>query len=167
MGQTIKNIVFSKEITRPSDTTAYTAEDSVNATGGVTTCLTFTVADNIPIYKGQSLQIKTAKLTTNSINVTNGSFRLYIYDQSVSGFVDNSPQPLLYDNKDKRCGYIDFTLATGGSGSDCSESIVTDCNISIRTESTAIYGILITKAAYTPASAQKFYVELNAFGIEL
>lgn len=166
MAQTIKNLVFSKEITRPADTTAYAAEDSVNAAGS-TDCITFTVSDGIDITTGQSLQVKTARLTTNSTNTTNGSFRLYLFDQSVSGFADNSPQPLLYSNRDKRCGYIDFTLNTGGSGSDCSEAIVTDVNISIRTEATNIFGILIAKGAYTPASAQKFYLELNAFGIEL
>jgi len=167
MGQTIKNVVLSTSFTRPSDTTTYAAEDSVNATGGVTSCITFTVADGLDITTGQSLQIKTAILRTNSTTTTNGSFRLNLYDQSVSGFADNSPFPMLWADRAKKVGYIDFTLATGGSGSDSSEAIVTDCNISIRTEATNIFGILIAKAAYVPASAQQFYIELNAFGIDM
>lgn len=166
MAQTIKNVVFTTSFTRPSDTTAYTAEDSVNETGGVTTCLTFTVEDALPINLGSSLQIKTAILRTNSNNTTNGSFRLNLYDQSVSSFVDNSPFPMLWANRAKKVGYIDFTLATGGSGSDSSEAVVTDVNVSVRAQSTALYGVLIAKAAYTPVSAQQFYLELNAFSLD-
>lgn len=167
MGQTIKNVVFTTSFTRPSNTTPYAVEDSVNATGGVTACLTFSAEDNLTINQGASLQIKTAILRTNSNTTTNGSFRLNIYDQSVSGFADHSPFPMLWANRAKKVGYVDFTLTTGGSGSDSAEAIVTDCNISIRTQATAIYGILIAKAAYTPTSAQQFYIELNAFGIDL
>lgn len=167
MAQTIKNVVLSTSFTRPSDTTAYAAEDSVNATGGVTSCITFTVADGVDITAGQSLQIKTAILKTNSTTTTNGSFRLYLYDQSVSSFVDNAPFPMLWANRTKQVGYIDFTLSTGGSGSDSAECVVNDCNILVRTEATNIFGVLIAKAAYVPASAQQFYIELNAFGIDL
>src|SRR3990167_782841 len=166
MEQNVKNVVLSTSFTRPSDTTTYAAEDSVNATGGVTTCITFDVADGFDITTGMSLQIKTAILRTNSTTTTNGSFRLNLYDQSVSGFVDNSPFPMLWANREKKVGYIDFTLATGGSGSDSAEAIVTDVNISVRTEATNIFGILIAKAAYVPTSAQQFYLELNAFGID-
>ena len=73
---------------------------------------------------------------------------------------------MLWANREKKVGYIDFTLATGGSGSDSAEAIVTDVNISVRTEATNIFGILIAKAAYVPTSAQQFYLELNAFGID-
>lgn len=166
MAQNVKNVVLTTTITRPSDTTTYAAEDSVNATGGATSCITFTVADGFDITTGMSLQIKTARLTTNSNTTTNASFRLIIYDQSVSGFADNSPFPMLWANRAKKIGYIDFTLATGGSGSDAAEAIVTDVNLSVRTEATNIFGILVAKAAYVPTSAQVFYIELNCFGLD-
>jgi len=160
MGQSIKNVTFTNSFTRPSDTTAYAAEDAVNATGGVVTPLTFAVQDSIPINNGSSYLIKTARLTTNSTTTTNASFRLMLYDSVPTAYADNSPQPLVFGDKAKRLGYIDFTLVTGGSGSDCAEAVVTDVNLAVRMQGSVVYGILIAKAAYVPTSAQQFYLEL-------
>lgn len=166
MAQSIKNVIFNKSFTRPSDTTTYAAEDSVNATGGVVTPQTFSVEDGVLVNLGSSYLIKTARLVTNSTTTTNASFRLYLYDTVPTAYVDNSPQPLVWADKDKRCGYIDFTLATGGSGSDSAEATVTDVNIAIRMQGTTFYGILVAKAAYIPASAQQFYLEVIAHQID-
>lgn len=154
MSQNVKNIVLTASFTRPSDTTTYAAEDAVNG-GGI---LTFSPTTDI--VDGQSLIIKSVRLVTDSTTTTNASFRLNLVDSDQSVITDNAQQTLLWANRDKRVGYVDLSLSTGGTGSDCAEGFVTDVNIPIKTVATDIYGYLVAKAAYVPASAQNFYIEL-------
>lgn len=159
MGQTIKNVLFSTSFTRPANTTQYAVDDSVN--DGTTNALSFSTADGITVSLGSSYFVKTARLVTNNTTVTSGSFRLWLYDSSVSAIADNSIQTLLWANRSKRVGYIDFVLQSSPTGSDCAEAVVVDSNLSIRMEATTLYGLLTTKGTYTPASGQLFYIELN------
>jgi hypothetical protein len=155
MATSIKNIVLTYSFTRPSNTTTYAAEDAVN---DGTNNITFTPSTDI--QDGQSLIVKSVRLTTNSTTTTNGSFRLYLTDTTQTAIADNAQQTLLYTNKAKRVGYVDLSLATGGTGSDCAESYITDVNVPFKSVSTDFYGYLVAKAAYVPASAQEFYIEL-------
>lgn len=155
MATSIKNVVLTYSFTRPANTTTYASEDVVN---DGTNNITFTPSTDI--QDGQSLVVKSARLTTNSTTTTNGSFRLYLTDSTQTAIADNSQQTLLYTNKDKRVGYVDLTLSTGGTGSDCAEAFATDVNIPFKSVATDFYGYLVAKAAYVPASEQQFYIEL-------
>ena len=161
MAQSIKNVIFKTSFTRPSNTTTYAANQAVNATG-VTTNLSFTTEDGLPINIGSSYIIRTARLVCNSTTTTNGTFTLFLFDTATVGYADGSPRPLLFSEKASRFGQIAFTLATGGSGSDCAESFVKDLNISIRPQTTSIKGDLVATAAYVPTSAEQFYIEITA-----
>lgn len=153
-----QNVIFTASFTRPANTTTYTAEDAVN---DGTNRISFTPIDGISLNSGKSIIVKTARLVTNSTTTTNGSFRLVLTDKTQTAIADNSPQTLLFDNKSKRCGWIDFSLSTGGSGSDCAESFVTGADIVIKTEDATFTADLIAKAAYVPTSGQQFYIELG------
>ena len=155
MATSIKNVVLTASFTRPANTTPYTAEDAVN--DGANN-LTFTPSTDI--QDGQSLIVKSVRLTTNSTTTTNGSFRLYLTDTTQAAIADNAQQTLLYTNKAVRVGYADLSLSTGGTGSDCAEAFVADVNVPFKSVSTDFYGYLVAKAAYVPASEQQFYIEL-------
>lgn len=155
MATSIKNVVLTYSFTRPANTTTYAAEDAVN---DGTNNITFTPSTDI--QDGQSLVVKSVRLTTDSTTTTNGSFRLYLTDSTQTAIADNAAQTLLYANKDKRVGYVDLTLSTGGTGSDCAEAFATDVNIPFKSVSTDFYGYLVAKAAYVPTSGQNFYLEL-------
>lgn len=155
MATSIKNIVLTASFTRPNDTTTYAAEDAVN---DGTNNLTFTPSTDI--QDGQSLVVKSIRLTTDSTTTTNGSFRIYFTDTTQTAIADNSQQTLLYANRTVRVGYADLSLSTGGTGSNCAESFVSDVNIPFKSVSTDFYGYLVAKAAYVPAANQKFYIEL-------
>lgn len=151
-------VIFTASFTRPSNTTAYAAEDTVN---DGTNRLSFTPIDGITLAPGKSIYIKSVRMITNSATTTNGSFRLSITDRTQTAIADNSPQTMLYTNAAGRCGNVDLTLSTGGSGSDAAEAYTTDCNIVVKTESSNFSADLIAKAAYVPTSAQQFYLELG------
>lgn len=161
MAQNIKNTLYTASFTRPANTTAYTAEDAVNDNTSTPHILTFTSSENT-LLAGQDLIIKSLKVTTDNATVTNGSFRLYLCKESQTITADNTPQTLLYSNRANRIGYIDFTLASGGTGSDCGEAVITGETIPFRLSSNAFYGYLVAKAAYAPTSGQNFSLEIEA-----
>lgn len=152
-----KNVIFTASFTRPNNTTTYAAEDAVN---DGTNRLSFSPIDGITLDSGISILVKTVRIVTDSITTTNASFRLMLTDKTQTAIADNSPQTLLYANKDKRVGYADLTLSTGGSGSDCAEGFASDVNIVVKTQEATFTGDLIAKAAYVPAANQNFYIEL-------
>lgn len=167
MSQNIKNIVLSASFTRRNDTTAYAAEDTVNNSTSSPSVLTFSSTDsNLPMTSGKSVLLKTLKVFTDNSTVTNGSFRLNLYSSTVTPIADNSPSTLLYADKAKKIGYVDFTLTSGGTGSDSAEAFITDVNILSKLSSANLFGVLVAKAAYTPASGQNFYFELIAHEID-
>lgn len=162
MSKNIKNTLYTASFTRPSNITAYAAEDAVNDNTSTPHILSFTTSQDVFMAAGQSLLIKTLKVSTDNNSVTNASFRLYLCLASQTITADNTPQTLLYANRANRIGYVDFTLVSGGSGSDCAEAYITDVNIPFQLTSGAFYGYMVAKAAYTPASAQNFSLEVEA-----
>lgn len=161
MAQNIRNILLTASFTRPANTTQYTAEDAVNDNTSTPHIMTFTSTE-ITLQAGQDLIIKSVRMVTDNNSTTNASFRLRLRKSTQSIAADNTPQPLTWSNRTNRYGYIDFTLGTGGTGSDCAEAFVTDVNMPIRLTEGAIYGFLVAKAAYTPTSGQNFYFEIEA-----
>lgn len=153
-----KNVIFIASFTRPNNSTPYAAEDAVN---DGTNRLYFVPYDGITLAPGISILVKTVRLVTDSTTTTNGSFRLMLTDKTQTAIADNSQQTLLYTNKDKRVGYADLSLSTGGTGSDCAESFVSGVDVIVKTQESTFTGDLIAKAAYVPAANQNFYIELG------
>jgi hypothetical protein len=158
-----ESVVFTYNFTRPSDTTAYAAEDAINNSTSTPSNITFTALNGEKLEAGQKYYIKSLRVITNNNTVTNGSFRLYITNTSQTPVIaDNAQQTLLYANKAKVVGFIDFSLTTGGTGSDSGEAYVSGIDMPVTLAGSTLYGYLVAKAAYTPASAQQFYFELTA-----
>ena len=170
MGQNLKFKRFFIEFTRPADTTAYTAQDSVNNSTTAATILTFAERpDPTKTYNqsglavGGSYQIKSLKLVKSTSSTTNASFDMYMYTSGItSGTInnDNSAAGLLYENKIFSIGKTAFTLSTTtGAASDSASQVITDVNHSFVAVATTFYASLVATAAYTPGSAEKFYIE--------
>lgn len=171
MARNIKVLSLEKEFTRPANTTAYASSDVVSDSA-VDTDENYLKLVADPFLKddvvfGQSARITVAKLTKSTTGTTNASFRLYLYTSGVSSLAaDNSAFQMLYGNKHIRVGYVDFTMAAEGTGAgSCAEAIATDVNIDLRTyltgSSSALFGVLVAKGAYTPGSAETFFVQLK------
>lgn len=152
----LKNIQTSFQ--RPADSNAYAASDVVGP--NVAAVQKFSGVAN---YNGGSGYVVKARLTTDVAVTTLANFRLYIYSVAPTAIADNSPFTLLYTNRLNRIGYIDFALSTEGSGSDCAEAVATGLLIPFKcaVADTALYGVLVAKAAYVPGNAENFALELT------
>lgn len=135
-------------ITRPANTTAYTAGDVV---GGV---ISFS---DLP--KGYNLAILSAELRANINAIPSGmtSFRLHLYDASpASALADNAVWDLPSGDRDNYLGYIDLgSPADVGSTLFCQVDAV---NRPIRVGGAGLFGYLVTNGAFTPAANSEVYV---------
>lgn len=155
----------SANFTRPADTTAYASGDLVanSTTAGSVVPLSWKLQySNI----NSPVTIKRAIIQTSATTVTAMTFRLHLYGAS--------PTPANGDNgaysttqSGTYLGYIDCDGSTnpGAKFSDGAVAIgamASGAEINARTGAgTTIYGLLEAKAAYTPASAEVFTIDLD------
>jgi hypothetical protein len=153
--------VVSAEFSRPADTTAYAAKDAVANSTSAPTVLTFT--NLARVAAGSGYVTKARLMTTQSPNVT--QFRVHLYHTAPTAINDNAQWTLLWANRANRIGFIDFnSMQTEGSGSDAANAINGTVRLAFKCASASrnIFGLLETLGAFTPASAQSFFVELTA-----
>ena len=148
------------ERTRPADTTAYAAKDVVADSTATPTVITFPA---IVKRNGSEGYIVAARLMTDQSTNT-ARYRLHLYATAPTPIADNAPFAMLYANRENRIGFIDFSaMQTEGTGSTAALALNTEVRLAFRAgATTAIYGVLETLDAFTPASGQKFYIELTA-----
>lgn len=151
------------EYTRAATVSPYLAGDVISDSEAATTLVVFT---NIARVVGGSGYITKARLITNQSTCV-AQIRLWLYTISnpASIPVDNAPFTLLYANAPNRIGYIDFpALTTEQSGSDSASAMDDKIRLAFACAAASrnLYGVLETKTAFTPANAQKFYIELSA-----
>ena len=154
-----KSVQKSASFTRPADTTAYAANDAIADSTSEPTLLSFANCANA--NGGQGYIVKT-RLLTNQKTCT-ARFRLSFYHTAPSPVNDNAPKPMLYANKDKLIGSIDLDpCKTEDTSSDAAYALSTALMPYVcAAADTTIYCILTTLDAFTPASAQQFYLEIT------
>lgn len=153
--------VVAYSFTRPSDTTAYSANDTVSNATGTATIITFS---NVARENGGSGQIVKVRIMTDQSTNTS-TYRLHLYHTAPTMISDNSPFTLLWANRTSRIGTIDLgSMRTEGTGSNAAyaQNITDLLEFVCASGDRNIYGILETLVAFTPASAQNFYIELTA-----
>lgn len=154
------SLASSATFTRPADTTAYLARDTVSNSTSAPVVLTF--ANIARVSGGSGILTKIRLMTDQSTNTAR--FRLHLFHTAPTAINDNSPYTMLFANAGNRIGQIDLpAMSTEGTGSTASASInITDRLPFVLPTGTSIFGILETLDAFTPASAQNFYLELTA-----
>lgn len=150
--------IITAEFTRPADTTAYAANDAVSNSTSAPTILTFS---DVARVAGGTLYIVKAELCTDQAACV-ASFRLHLFTTSVTPINDNAALTSLWTTRASRVGYIDFpAVAQEGSGSTSAFALWTG-QLQVVCGATAnLFGLLQTKAAFTPASAQNFSIRLG------
>jgi len=145
-------------ITRPSNTTAYTAGDVVGDTSG-SAILTFTSAGP----SGGFLILQSASLVFSDSVVPSGmsAFRLHLYGATPTAIADNAAFDLLSGERTNYMGYVDFSTPQ-----DFGSSLYTQVDypgrlLKLATASTTLYAELETRGAYTPVSASTVQVRMN------
>jgi hypothetical protein len=151
--------VVSATFTRPNDTNAYSANDTVGPT--VAAVMTFANVGRVVAGTGYITNVRLVKST----NVTsNATFRFWLYQTAPAAIADNAPFTLLYANRAIRLGYVDLPCTTEGAGSDSASCFLANVNLKFACAagSRDLYGVLETKQAYAPGALENFWVEITA-----
>lgn len=149
-------------ITRPSNTTAYTAGDVVGATAAAITFPTIGPAAGW-------ININDADLRIDLTSIPSGmtSFRLHLYSVTPpSALADNAPWDLPSGDRSAYLGYIDLgSPALAGASSLFVQVSGVGFKEILMGASTSLFGYLVTNAGWTPTSAGTLAVRLNARGL--
>lgn len=145
----------SVEITRPSDTNGYSIEDAVADSTSGPSQFVLTGAARSNALGGI---IKTVKLFTDDTDTVNARFRVYFFNELVTAINDNDSFALAYSDLGKLVGFVEMELDSAGS--IAFDVKYPDIPFICAGGTDDLQVILTTIAPYTPASAQKFTVEV-------
>jgi hypothetical protein len=148
-------------ITRPSNTTAYTAGDVVGDTGGSAILTLSSIGPS-----GGYILIQSAALIFGDSTVPSGmgAFRIHLFSSSSTAIADNAPFDLTSGERDAYMGYIDLSAPQ-----DLGSTIYTQVDypgrlVKLAAASTTLFVEIETRGAYTPVSAST--VELRVSTLE-
>lgn len=150
----------SVTITRPANTTQYTAGDVF---GPATTAnLEF---EDILQESAQHFYITDAKIEVvlASVPLNMSTFTLHLFNAAPTAIADNSAWTLLEADATKYIGKIVFTLPT-----DLGAVLITwenGLNLKRKLVTTSIYGQLVTDGNYTPTSGEVIKLQLETVGV--
>jgi hypothetical protein len=144
---------------RPADVTAYAALDVV---ANATSSPQLFQLESIVERNESSGYIVFAKLYTDQLANT-ARFRVHLFKDVIVPINDNSPFVLAFNDREKYIGNLDFpAMRTEGAGSNCAYSVLDNILKFIKVEEiNNLYTIFETLDAFTPDSAQKFYLEIS------
>lgn len=152
-------VAVSATVTRPADTTPYTARDAISNSTSSPSAITF--ADMCRVANGSGYIVGARFATDQAANVA--QYRLWLYNAAPTAINDNAPQTSLWVDNDKRVGYLDFPAAAQEAGSSTAAvSVNFDARIPYVCAggSTNLSGLLETLTAFTPSSGQNFFLGL-------
>lgn len=157
---TVKSAGYSSQptVTRPANTTAYTAGDVVG--GAITFSSIGPTGGGHVMISGVDLRIDIAAIPAGMT-----TFRLHLYNVTPpSAIADNSAWDLPSGDRSAYLGYIDVGTPAD-LGSTC--FVQTDnLNKKLLLASANVYGYLVTTAGYTPAANSEVYTpRLQAVGM--
>jgi len=146
-------------ITRPNDTSAYTAGDVVGSATGSTAALTFTAVG----ANGSAVMVTSVELEIDISAVPSGmtSFTLYLYNVTPpSAYGDNAAWDLPSGDRASFLGSISL-----GTPVDLGSTLYvrqTGVNTQIKLSGTSVFAYLVTNGGYTPAAQSVFKVTLHS-----
>ena len=145
-------------ITRPSNTTAYTAGDVVGDTGGSAIISLTAAGPTAGFVLVQSISLVFSDSTVPS---GMGAFRIHLYSASPTAIADNAAFDLLSGDRATYMGYIDLPAPQ-----DLGSTIYTQTDypgrlIKLAAASTTLFVEIETRGAYTPVSASTVAIRVN------
>ena len=145
-------------ITRPSNTTAYTAGDVVGDTGG-SAIISLTAAG--PTAGFVIIQSISLVFSDSTVPSGMGAFRVHMYSASPTAIADNVAFDLLSGDRATYMGYIDLPAPQ-----DLGSTIYTQVDypgrlVKLAAASTTLFVEIETRGAYTPVSASTVSIRMN------
>ena len=158
-GSSLKIVV---QFNRPANITTYADLDAVTNSASASTLIIF---DRAARFNGGSGYVTGGVMAIDTPNVANGTFDLYLFDDSASVSVANDNAAYVQDSTHnvKRIGKLVFALATGGTGSTGAFAFEQNRNIAFTTKSytNKIYGVLVARGAFVPKHTGRITIILN------
>lgn len=145
---------FSVEITRPANTTVYSANDVVADVSAA-----FVQFSNVAKSIASGVKITRVRIQTEDTGVAGKKFNLHLYKEAPTFIADNAAFAISYANSTKRIGAIPVVMGTGNLG-----TVGMNDYDHMITNPTAkdIYWILETVDGFTPsANSTKFTVVID------
>ena len=150
-------------LTRPADTTAYAAGDQIADSTSSPTILTFTGAARI---NNGSFRITEITLLDEANQTTKLDADLFIFDNTFTPNNDNAAWAPSAADMEKCKAVVSFrgtnaivaNSAAGASGSIFYPSVSNSIGMQAPSGSTAFFGALVSRNAYTPVSGEKFQI---------
>lgn len=153
---TLKSVTV--EFIRPSDITAYADRDVIGNTGSAA-LIEF---GSVFAANGGTAYLVKVQLFTDQKDCV-APTRLYLFNAAITPIADNSPFTPLYADLSKAVGYVDIpALAREGSSSTTAQAIWTgQMEVEADAADVKLFGVLVAKAGFPPASAQKWSVRIS------
>jgi hypothetical protein len=145
-------------ITRPSNTTAYTAGDVVGDTGGSAIITLPSIGPSGGFVLIQSLSLV---LSDSTVPSGMGAFRVHLYSASPTAIADNAPFDLASGERASYLGFVDLAAPQ-----DLGSTIYTQVDypgrlVKLAAASTSLFAEIETRGAYTPVSASTVELRVN------
>ena len=147
----------SVTVTRPSNTTAYTAGDVVGDTNGSAIITLSSIGPS-----GGYVLVQSVALIFSDTAVISGmaAFRLHFYSASPTAIADNAAFDLVSGERANYMGFVDLAAPVDFGSSLYTQTDYPGRLIKLATGSSTLYCELETKGAYTPASASTIDVRV-------
>lgn len=148
----------SDSFARPANTTQYTAADAVSDSS-TPTALEFQLPS-----PGKSAVVRSASLHKDDQDLTGAAFDLLLFSESpaAAGFDDNNALAITDAEFANFLGFVEFAQADGRSVVTGDVWTKTNLDMPVIGDSEGkIYGILVARDTYTPASEETFTVVLG------
>ena len=147
--------VSATEVTRPSNTTAYSAGDVIGPTGGGSSLLTFYMPCS-------TIAIVGCQVTSSGTQDVASTLHFVTSDTYAPG-VDNATATLpTYDDGFVTSVPMDYSLAASGTAMGVSGggSFFTPMAYPVTLVNNRLFGALVANTGFTPASAQRFTISV-------
>jgi len=152
--------VSNPTVTRPNDTTAYTAGDVV---GGV---ITF---QNAALGGGGNIFVNFVSLLWNLNAIPSGmtTFRLHLYNVTPpSNLADNVAWDLPAGDRAAYLGYIDLGAPVDVGASLYVQTVGPSLTMQqVSAISSSLYGYMVTGGGYTPGALDSFVPTIRSIGV--
>ena len=145
-------------ITRPSNTTAYTAGDVVGDTGG-SAIISLTTAG--PSGGFIILQSASLVFSDSVVPAGMGAFRIHLYSVSPTAIADNAAFDLVSGDRDTYMGYVDLPTPLDFGSTIYTQTDYPGRLIKLAAASTTLFAEIETRGAYTPVSASTVSLRIN------
>lgn len=154
-------ITVNSSFTRPANTTAYAPGDLVanSATAASVVAPTFALG----VEKYQNIFVRRIKLRKSGTSITSASFRVHLYKVAPTTIANGDNGAFSTSGIADYIGAVDVTMDRAFTDGAFGVGIpMTGSELNAIVESGSICALVESRAAYTPASAEVFTVEIEA-----